>query len=349
MKVFLHTVLLDAKQLELIKVFFLNDPRCERVYDRKEADFVVLDAKDLLNYPIMDNGKYIIIDYYDIANKQVGLRGAADRDFRRRVTHIKAKLIYLKQAYYHIAKREEIDDAGIIMLSIPIFFSGSIHYRDLFTYDERGLILENIEPNKKSWKYEFCFINGNAGHMREPVYNSLTEYGKMRGMAVCTKLEEIKSAAAIAILSENYGLEYIKKRAEFCDIDKYHSVPFNDVIKYLRQSKVAVGCSGNSAFCARDSEALSRNVFYLRSYHKDFNVNPLSPKDGKHLVFFHMEDLYDKLTYYLENEVERERINDQGFEYFKDGATGGWARAYVDMFDKYLKTSNKRAFEGFTL
>jgi hypothetical protein len=66
--------------------------------------------------------------------------------------------------------------------------------------------------------------------------------------------------------------------------------------------------------------------------------------NGKHWVTFNDDNLTELLNYYIRHDDERERINDAGHEYFKEGISGGWAKKYTDMFLDYLNTKDTRAF-----
>jgi hypothetical protein len=74
----------------------------------------------------------------------------------------------------------------------------------------------------------------------------------------------------------------------------------------------------------------------LRQHHKNLELNPFSPKDGVEWVVFKNDEVKDKIDYYVNNDAERERINDAGHEYFKWAIDGGWATTYGKMFLDYL-------------
>jgi hypothetical protein len=124
-------------------------------------------------------------------------------------------------------------------------------------------------------------------------------------------------------------------------------VIYDNYIKYCRQAKVNISLNGMGMWCYKDSELFAHNCFCLREHHKNLSINSLSPKDGvHHIVFKGFLELRNLIEYYLHAEKEREKINDAGHEYFKNGISGGWAENYVTGLQGYMNTGDSNEFGG---
>jgi len=92
----------------------------------------------------------------------------------------------------------------------------------------------------------------------------------------------------------------------------------NDYIKTINRSKIFVNAGGLwKSLTMKFSEVLGCGTFFLTDKPRDFEKEGFI--DGKHLVLYeNLKDLEDKIKYYLEHDVERERIAKQGMEFVRE-------------------------------
>ena len=114
------------------------------------------------------------------------------------------------------------------------------------------------------------------------------------------------------------------------------TVPYDKYLDFHRRSKVCISANGCGVWNYKDGEFFANNCFVLRQYHKNLGLNPFTPRDGKEWIIFETKDVEQKLNYYVKNDKERERINDQGHRYFLNSINGWWASQYANMFLDHL-------------
>jgi len=82
---------------------------------------------------------------------------------------------------------------------------------------------------------------------------------------------------------------------------------FYKMVKKVNESKICINYMPRPIVNARVTEVLACGSFLLTSYCEDYTR--FGYKDRKHLVFYDgLDDLADKINYYLENDSRREKI-----------------------------------------
>jgi len=92
---------------------------------------------------------------------------------------------------------------------------------------------------------------------------------------------------------------------------------FQDYVEKINQSKIFINCNAGYKFVnPRVNEVMSCGTFLLTDRNDEFQQ--IGYEDGKHLVLFdNLDDLRDKILYYLENEDEREEIATNGMTFVR--------------------------------
>jgi hypothetical protein len=238
-------------------------------------------------------------------------------------------------------------------LSIPLGYPAggkmNLNYQD---YETDAHHINNLEPNPKEYDYKFCWIAAPSSPWRKEIFAKL--YNAYWGNGVWTNIKNINLDITNDIIPPDWfdsilikcQMDYnkdIEEHRQNIHADK-KTIPYDQFRQYHRKSKVNISCRGISKWNYMDGEYFAWNCFNLRQDHDDLDYNPYSPVDGKHWVTFNDNNLTELLNYYIRHDDERERINDAGHEYFKEGISGGWAKKYTDMFLDYLNTKDTRAF-----
>lgn len=343
LRVFVHPRRLDPKQREFIDVFITKDPRVAVVQNRKDADYIVMDSRDLID--IRPKDRFIAIELADTYRMMFPLNHAGKRT-RDRLKRFDARAVFLRQDSNLIWRNREIlYNDNMVFLSIPLFLNGSVVNRDYQIKDDSALLGRNISANPKEYLYDWCWIGNLSSWDRLelsrkhliPLLNDAV-WTNWSGREITYPPPELTpSKRAIAIWTR-------KVKGKEWNARKNATIHFDEFMRLHRASKVCIGSNGNTMFCNKDAEMFSRNCFLLRHTSPLIDLNPLTPKDGAHWVLFDLDDFRGKLEYYVRHDDERERINDAGHEYFKWGYNGGWAKVYVDGLIEYLKTDDKRVF-----
>jgi hypothetical protein len=332
---------LDVQRREHANILFLRDPRAICVQKPEQADYIIMDMLHLYSsvveherYPRVTYGtKYIIMNLGDLYHWMVGLR-YFDGKYRDHIAKMNAKFFVFtcetEPYFIDDARKHQIfpGNEHINILPLPMgYIAGSkvnVHYCDK---DDSVHFWKNLGRKGKQWEYDWCWIGTE------------TSTGRKKLVA---ELESIRNDHSVLIKNPLCEFDKHDEREKFVHADN-KAVPYAKFKEYHLKSKVGISCNGMGMWCYKDAELMAWNVFCLRQWHKNLNLCPLSPKDGKHWVVFN-GDLKEKLGYYVKHDDEREEINDAGHKYFRDGIMGGWAKIYVDALIAYKKTENRKEF-----
>lgn len=318
MKVRLHKQFMDTKQREIFDSLLLRDSRVEI---GEPADYCLIDSRELVSSFRPNCKNYIVADLGDLGNRMGGFH-------QKKPSPAGATYIYLKVEWTLPGRL--VVPKNVVLLTCPMLLGGSAF--NIYFPDKDGdyLFSKNLVKNPKDYKHDWAWIGYRSSQDRKDVFAQLSKI--VQPMAV----------------KKTYGkyVFVVTKRVSAKGQDARENMDFNidDMLNIFRETKVNIACNGNGVWCLKEGELLSRNCFTLRQHHPHLFLNPLTPKNGKHWVVFKTSDLLNKIKYYLENEQERERINDAGFEYFKNGIMGGWAKYYTDKFIDFLRHGRREVF-----
>lgn len=332
---------------------------------------------------------YVVLDFGDLYMRKGGVRHEdgeyrqAVRDAGLTYIYLQSEpnpsMPVAKYGDMPIFKRIYMeDDPNFIQLSIPLgYCSGAkmnLSYPDM---DKSAYFVDNFEKNPKEYTSNFCWIGAESSQdrtiMMKKVYwvyhrnglftniiNQELEIDNKNGLNLYTDFIELpdgKLNPSIPKPYKEYGMliksempksNTFQERLKELNADN-KTVSYDKYLRWHKQSKVNISCNGFSMWNYMDGEYFSRNCFNLRQYHNGLTRNPYSPKDGTHWVIFKNDELIDKIEYYVEHDEERERINDAGFEYFKESICGGWAKIYGDMLLDYMNTGKRTVFDKVRL
>lgn len=356
MRVYLDPKYLDTKQREILDSLILRDIRVDVIDDRKSADYVIIDSRQINNETRLREKKHIVCDFGDVPGFMGGLHTHPkknENEFRGRIKKNGQKLIYLKVEWdMPYTSSLYKPDEDIFYLSCPILLGGSS--KNIYIKDGDGDLLfsKSVSKNPKEYKFLFGHIGHRSSYDRKWAEFKLWEHGeKFYNLNTNLKRGNLKPAPNIKPLKGQdcyvISTRHIRPRHQDsrANLDFKHS----ELMEIFRQTKINISCNGHGVWCLKDGELFSRNCFVMRQNHPHLTRNPLTPKDGKHWVVFKKGSLIRQLEYYLKNEDERERINDAGFRYFKDGIMGKWASYYADRFIGYLANNNRGVFGDLLL
>jgi len=340
----------DLKLLEYINTLLLRDPRVEVVEDASAADYVVMLARTIDNETRLEHDRYIVLNPGDVPAFMGGCK-QGHTEFRQ---HAQGKKLIYVQTEWNMEYTQSLVRPGkhLFYISLPLLLGGSafnIHRPD---YDGDLLFVNNISKNPKDYQYEWGHVGHRSSPDRKVIEKPLKRFGKefvFHSNFAAKKLKPIHPAKSPSGTHTAYLLATSHKGARIKDNRTTADIPHAELMELMRRTKVNLSCNGHGVWCLKDGELFSRNCFNLRQYHPELDRNPLTPKDGKHWAVFKTEQVVKQIKYYLHNPEERERINDAGHEYFKEGVSGAWAKAYTDMFIEYLREDDKKVFGGFLL
>lgn len=191
-------------------------------------------------------------------------------------------LIFKREPYKDLNKYElsqhNKDKVRITMLPNPLI------------KDNKDIHVKPIIPDH--YKHDLFFIGKNTNPIREEVWKVLakTKY-KIYGGIINSKIEELK-------------------------FPKLNKSDYRDAIV---TSKINLALAGIGEFTYRHLEALSLGSLLVS--HKEIEKQnlPIKLEDGVDYVSFStVEDLMEKIDYYLKNENDRLTIAKNGFEKFKE-------------------------------
>lgn len=301
---------LDIKLKGFAQSLFLYDNRWN-ISDELN-DHVCYSILDYQRYKDHSASFHYVLDFQDGYPTYAPGHDFFLRDFVPNTKSDKTYFVF-KLQFYNIHEHRSIKNQNIQILSCPLLLGGSdkwIHDKDM---NEDGSLLfqNNLIPNIKKYKYDYCYINNPNPHRYE-IQSKLNKH--LNGFMKITSAE--------------------------------NRIPYLESIDIHRTAKVNISLNGHGYWCLKDAEMFSRNCFILRQNHPNINLNPLTPKDRKHWIVFNNEEFDEKLQYYIANDKEREEINDAGFKYFSESITGSWAKVYTDALLAYFKYEARSCFEG---
>jgi len=211
-------------------------------------------------------------------------------------------------------------DDHITILTLPLgYCSGSkinLYYPD---DDNSAYHISNMLPNDKHYERDWCWIGAQSSIDRKQMFERLDSANGNHTFIV----------NPVCTVPKGQG------RTRALNADN-KPVPYTKYLDTHRKSKVCISANGLGMWNYKDAEFFANNCFVLRQFHKNLELNPFTPRDGKHWAVFQTDDVVDAINYYVSEDDERERINDAGYEYFKWAITGGWANEYAGMFLNYL-------------
>jgi hypothetical protein len=239
------------------------------------------------------------------------------------------KLFYVKLQIYN--RNDPVYDvfkraSHLCLLTMPMLLGGSTYHIDCEDNNTDYLFKNNLLVNPKNYDYDICMINASNKY-RAPIFWFLDT------------IKEAKGRLRILSVNANKPREH-SNEAE---------IPFTECINSHIKSKVNISTNGNGMWCLKDAELFSRNCFNIRQSHPNLTLNCLTPLDGVHWSVFNETNLIDTLAYYIDNDAEREKINDNGFNYFKKGIEQDFANFYCSRISSYIKNGNKNSLNGLLL
>ena len=94
---------------------------------------------------------------------------------------------------------------------------------------------------------------------------------------------------------------------------------FDEYLRQITGAKIALAIGGHGPFTFRHLEILAAGSFLICSKKLEEIALPIELVDGQHYVSYSdKNDLLKKIAYYLKNDEEREKIANQGRDYFKE-------------------------------
>lgn len=336
---------------------------------------------DPLTRPEMIAGKtYIVLALNDLGfyNDFGGLMDY-DGGFREYLKNRDINLVYIhcepdpwKDKSRGIKTKLYPGDDRIVRLTMPMgYISGSkvnISYED---NDQSAMFRKRLEPNVKNYNYNWSWMGTESVRERTSLIQKLYEWAdkdtlwtnmasgyvryfpqKIGGKLPGPKLQH-ENILVVSKPTKLLKMEVTQRDGKWTkgawekQINADNKlVPYDKYLRLSRETKVNISLNGLGMWCYKDAEMFAYNCFCLRESHKNLNINPLSPTDGKHWVVFDgFDDLVAKIKYYTKHNKEREKINDAGHNYFKDGISGGWAKVYTEKLRDYLKTKKAKVFD----
>jgi len=187
---------------------------------------------------------------------------------------------------------------------------------DMVVVDKKN-VFDEIKPHNKN---VFIIPDGFDASLEKPREGLDQEYdvsfiGQTYGDRL-EKLQKIKHNATI--ISNAYGVRHSETVARskinlnFCTSDG----PSNRIYKVL----AAKGFLLTDDWIDRDKEF----------------------EDGKHLVIFKdIDDLNEKISYYLENEKERDRIREEGYKLSHKYTREIWVEKFLNIFENKVGKNEK--------
>lgn len=325
----------DAQWGELLNIYFARDKRVEWVDSKADADFVVMDIRKLNGQTtgFFKNTKFIILCFTDLGHGMLGIR-PEDVNFRQATKGSGAEFFYLVYecspknpahetgvaSFVSTSIGRPVGDDHITLLTLPLGYVSGSKINTAFTdWDTSTYFTKTWESNPKNYKYDWCWIGARSSRDRR------TLFAQLDGMNGTHKY----------IVSSMCTEGSREERAKLLHADN-KTVPYDEYIDAHRRSKVCLSANGLGMWNYKDAEFFANNCFVMRQHHKNLEVNPFSPIDGKHWVVFKNSELRGMINHYARADSERERINDAGHEYFKESIRGGWAKEYAGMFLSYL-------------
>lgn len=118
-------------------------------------------------------------------------------------------------------------------------------------------------------------------------------------------------------------------------------VYYDDAVDLTNRSKICINCNSKFKFITpRVTETLACGTFLLTDMNDD--LKKFGYIDGHHLVTFDsLEDLKDKIYYYVEHEDEREEIAKNGMDFVRENYNNVTrVNRFVDVVSKHLKEIN---------
>jgi hypothetical protein len=95
----------------------------------------------------------------------------------------------------------------------------------------------------------------------------------------------------------------------------------------------------------KDGELFASDCLILRQDHPTINLNPLTPRDGRHWVVFKTEALATTIDALLADAPRRDAIRRAGHDLFRQVLFESlWSRAYVDALEAFVASRSKRAW-----
>jgi hypothetical protein len=334
---------LDAQWQELFNIYLARSKRVEMVKPDEDADFIVIKYSDLAGKKIdfFRNRKFIVLSFGDVARAMLGLR-PEDTMFRDVTKNAGAVFFYLqgevapkciadeiKESWASSYRMDKLNTGSHIhILTLPLgYCSGSkinLFYED---NDRSAWFVKTWKTNPKQYEYDWCWIGAESSMDRKKMF---------------AVLDNLNGSHKYIINKCSPALNKEERRKQLHADNK--PVPYAQYLDFHRKSKVCISANGLGMWNYKDSEFLANNCFVLRQWHKNLELNPFTPKDGKHWAVFQTDQVAEAIDYYVKEDMERERICDAGHDYFKWGIFGGWADAYAEMFIDYLN-GKPEAFE----
>lgn len=125
------------------------------------------------------------------------------------------------------------------------------------------------------------------------------------------KRSEMCSLVSACVISDAYGTEHAKA---------------------VSRSKINLNFCNEGCASDRVYKVLAARGFLISD---DWSGREEIFEDGKHLVIFNgAKDLQDKVKYYLKNDLERDRISNEGLSKVQKYTRSAWARNIVDAWRK---------------
>ncbi|MGF7060008.1 glycosyltransferase family protein [Brassicibacter mesophilus] len=147
--------------------------------------------------------------------------------------------------------------------------------------------------------------------------------------------------AVLNKMKNEKGFEFIPHPGHLTPSSKKPIVNEKYAMK-LNQSKIFFTCGGEFEYAvAKFFEAPGCKTLLLA--HPNKEILDLGFEDGVNFVACDEDDFYEKAIYYIENDVERERITNNGYEFIHSNHTNSVrAKQFINYIEDYLQTDSKK-------
>jgi len=322
---------MDYKQYSIASSLLLNQVLVKETVQIDCDTYIVLNEFDAYKvkyyYKEFKVTNVIFIDNHDDGFDRVFL----SKNVINFIKNNNIKVVYIKLQPYKLDFYKDFILKhylkSFVFLSAPLLLGGSDKHITLGKDFEGHYLFERnlCFSEQEVYKYNWMFLGSITSRDREEATKVLDD------------------------LAKNDDNVFYKIARPGFESAKSAAVPIDDYLNKLKETKVNLSLNGNGVWTLKDGECLARGAFVLRQYHPMLSINKLSPKDGKHWVVFENEDLKEKLEYYINNDLEREKIRKEGFEYFKKMINGGYSEVYMTGIKHFFETGSIEKLEGVIL
>lgn len=321
----------DPKLDAFLRCLFYRDPRWIECGVNAEVVFTRICTLAHMGYddfgnPLTQhkNRTIVVLDYQDWWSRDwigdADIKAPKDFGYTDAIANGN-KIVYLKLQINDPGFYEAYQSPSMVVLSCPLLLGGGRRWIGCPDGNTEYLFENQITPPDPSqaFEYDVSFINS-------------VDSMPWRA-AICDVLEKMRPRYATFFT-----------RGTRHELAEKATVPLRQSLAIHRRSRINISSNGAGMWCLKDGELFNNGCFILREHHANISLNPLTPKFGVHWDSFRLETLPDKVDYWLSRESEMNDIRAAGYDYFRQGIYGGWAKIYTDRMVDFLGSHDPTCF-----